>query len=91
MYDEGGESAVAAMLSSLVAIDVSTACEADLGAAMRELRRLRGWLDAFETAVAGRSEALRQDGRGRGPESLLTRNARVSEQQARRTVRRALC
>ena len=89
MYDEVDESAVVAVLSGLVATDVSTACEAELGAAMRGLRRVRGWLDAFETAVAVRSEGLRQDGRGRGPESLLTRNARVSEQQARRTVRRA--
>ena len=64
MYDEVDESAVVAVLSGLVATDVSTACEAELGAAMRGLRRVRGWLDAFETAVAARSEGLRQDGRG---------------------------
>ena len=41
--------------------------------------------------VAARSEGLRRGRKGRGPESLLTRNAQVSEQQARRTVRSRRC
>ena len=54
MYEDGGEGAVVALLAGLVAADVSTAGEAELGAAMRGLRRVRGWLDAFEAAVATR-------------------------------------
>ena len=35
------------------------------------------------------ADALRRAGQGRGAESLLIRNGRVSQQQARRTLRRA--
>ena len=89
MYDDRGDGDVVGALAALVAVDVAVAGEVELGSAMRGLRRVRGWLDAFEAAVAARSDELGRVGQGRGAESLLIRNGRVSQQQARRTARRA--
>ena len=89
MYDDRVDEDVVGVLATLVAVDVGGAGEVELGAAMRRLRRVRGWLDAFEAQLVERSDELGRAGQGRGGESLLIRNGRVSSQLARRTVRRA--
>ena len=80
---------VVAALGALVAFDVATADETALGRACGQARRVRGWLDAFDAAAARRSDELKQAGRGRGAESMLTRHGRLSQRQARHTTRRA--
>ena len=80
---------VVAALGALVGFDVATADETALGRACGQARRVRGWLDAFDAAAARRSDELKQAGRGRGAESMLTRHGRLSQRQARHTTRRA--
>ena len=89
MYEKGcADSGVVDALSAIVAVDVATADEATLGAACRRVRRVQGFLDAFVVAAGRRSEELKAAGQGRGAETMLTRNTRVSGRQARQAVRR---
>ena len=90
MYDEHVFEAVdvSEALTELLALDVTTATDVQLGAACRRARQIRGFLDAFEAAAARRSDELQAAGCGRGAETMLTRNQRVSSRHARQAIRR---
>jgi hypothetical protein len=88
MYEKSTASSIVEAVTALVAVEVATADEAALGAACRRVRRVQGFLDAFVAAASRRSEELKAAGQGRGAETMLTRNNKVSGRQARQTVRR---
>jgi hypothetical protein len=86
MFEDG---VVRQAVEAVLAVDVSIATEAELGAACRSARTVRGFLDAFEAAVAHRGEELKANGCGRGGQSLLTRNEKVTVRHARDVLRRS--
>jgi hypothetical protein len=89
VLENSDASSVIAAITALVAVDVTHSDEVQLAAACRTARRVRAWLDAFDAAAARRSEQLKATGHGRGAETMLTRNGRVTARQARQTIRRA--
>lgn len=81
-----------APLSVLQALDGASVGTADAGACatlQRQSKRLRAWLDAFDSEVAARLDTLAESGESFGSEAAHVHNSGVSARDAARLTRRA--
>ena len=76
-------------LAQILGCDVASLGPADVITALYPARRLRGLLDNYEASVANRANELHEEGRSAPASDVLSRNAHVSDKEARRRERRA--
>jgi len=81
MIDGGVSDALGVLLAS----DPDVVERDELAALVRELRKVRGWLDAADVKLARRGRALHEQGRAESPGSLLTDEGRRSGREAKAT------
>jgi len=71
-------------LAQILGCDVASLGPADVITALHPARRLRGLLDNYEASVANRVNELHEEGRSAPASDVLSRNAHVSDKEARR-------